>query len=269
MHNRLFSHMFFPLEIDTFYLGDQDGISSIMVCTLIHLLCQSLYPCAGVPTPLANIIFSVERCTNIMVATSKVPKFGQEYQNPVYGYTALGVLSQFPPSLEQPAAVFQHRQEITALHDAGHPTTSQFKRNWTSGMQLNLTKHFLIIFVQPALCCLHSSHSVLRNWPNLSKSHQSPTLTELSKPHYNNTPAQVFRNSTSDFTPSPEPNGFTSEYSSSSSPLYTFDSSALLPQEYLNTQHSTFNSSAPLHIPPLIYQLACLSLNPCQVQMYH
>ena len=106
-----------------------------MVSTLIHLLHQSLYPCDGVPTPLTNIITSVENCINITVATSKVPEFGPEYQNPVYGYMVLGDLSQFAPILEQPAVIFQHRHELTAVHDVGHPTTFQFKRNWSSGMQ--------------------------------------------------------------------------------------------------------------------------------------
>ena len=78
--------MFFDLEIDPFYFGDQRGISSIMVGTLIKLLRLSLSPGNSMPPPLANIISSVETHTSINVATSKFPAFGPDYQDPVYGY---------------------------------------------------------------------------------------------------------------------------------------------------------------------------------------
>ena len=239
-HHQLFSHMLFLLEIDNLHLGDREGVSSTMVSTLIHLLCQLLYPHDGVLTPLANIITSAENCINITVATSKVPEFGPEYQNPVYGYTVLGDLSQFTPILEQPAVIFQHRYKLTAVHDIGHPTTFQFKRNWSSGMQLDLTKHFIIIFVKPAPYHVQSTHSVIKNWRDLSAFHQLPSLSELSEPHH--VFSHSFKNSTSNYTPSQDPNGITSKHSSSNSPFSTFESSTPVPQDYT----SLFSPSAPV-----------------------
>ena len=141
--------MFFDLEIDPFYLGDRRGISSIMVGTLIKLLKLSLSPGDGVPLALASIISSAETHTTINLTTSKVPAFGLDYQDPVYGYQALGVLLQFPPLLESPSSTFQYTCKITAVHDAGHPTTSQFQKNYVE-MEVDLTKHFIIIFIETA-----------------------------------------------------------------------------------------------------------------------
>ena len=81
-------HTFLTLTMDSSFIAHRvhrEGANrSIFVGTLLALLCQSLFVGDGVPVNLANILSGVSRDhdEHIMVATSQVPLFNWDFQNP-------------------------------------------------------------------------------------------------------------------------------------------------------------------------------------------
>ena len=77
---------------------------SILVGTLLALLHQSLFVGDGVPVNLANILSGASRDHDeqITVATSQVPSFNRDIQNPTYVYRSLGVLQRVRINFEPP-----------------------------------------------------------------------------------------------------------------------------------------------------------------------
>lgn len=241
----LFSHMFFPLTIDPCYLADRDGVWSIIAGTLIELRRQSLFPGDGVPPPLANLIYNPENYPTITVATLAVPEF-ENYAVPRYGLKAFGLLSQISPCLEKPSAVFHFRREICAVHTDRDPVTQQFQKNWSSGWSLDLTRFFIILFVEhpPVL-----SRSLLRS----TAVHSPPSAYERGKPGSNNSPSSSEAFSTL-FKDSPLDNvsrGFPSANTSSHS-THTFLSHAGnspldgCPQGFPSAYSSSHAGNSPL-----------------------
>ena len=92
------SHTFLALTMDNVFVAHRvhkEGTNkSILVGTLLPLLHQLLFVGDGMPVDLANILSKVSRDHNewIMVATSQVSSFNQDFQNPTYIYRLLGVL---------------------------------------------------------------------------------------------------------------------------------------------------------------------------------
>ena len=72
--------------------------------TLLALLRQSLFVGDGVPVNLANILSGASRDHDeqIMVATSQVPSFDRDFQNPTYVYRSLGVLQRVRINFDPP-----------------------------------------------------------------------------------------------------------------------------------------------------------------------
>ena len=92
------SHTFLTLTMDSLFIAHRvhrEGTNrSILVGTLLALMQQSLFVRDGVLVNLANILSGASRDHNehIMVATSQVPSFDGDFQNPTYVYRSLGVL---------------------------------------------------------------------------------------------------------------------------------------------------------------------------------
>ena len=92
------SHTFLALTMDSVFVAHKvhkEGTNkSVLVGTLLSLLHQSLFVGDGMLVNLANILFKVSRDHNehIMVATSQVPSFNQDFHRPTYIYRSLGVL---------------------------------------------------------------------------------------------------------------------------------------------------------------------------------
>ena len=77
---------------------------TILIGTLLGLLRQPLFVGDGVPINLANILSGASSdCDDrITVATSQVPAFSQDFQNPTYAYRSLGVMRRLNIAFEAP-----------------------------------------------------------------------------------------------------------------------------------------------------------------------
>ena len=102
------SHTFLALTTDSAFVAHRvhkEGTNkSILVGTLLALLRQSLFVGDGVPVNLANILSGASRDHDeqITVATSQVPSFDRDFQNPTYVYRSLGVLRRVRINFDSP-----------------------------------------------------------------------------------------------------------------------------------------------------------------------
>lgn len=124
---------------------------------------------------IANILAG--STSDIVVATSRVPAFDDDIQNPIYGYRSFGLLSCITVEQALPPPLFDHRQELFAVHSVEDPKTERFNKVWhTCG--LDLANHFIIIFTN--ISRHHSRHaspllySTFSNSPSVISSRNSP-----------------------------------------------------------------------------------------------
>ena len=102
------SHTFLTLTTDCSFIAHRvhrEGTNrSILVSTLLAHLHQSLFVRDGVLVNLANILSGASRDHDeqITVATSQVPSFNRDIQNPTYVYRSLGVLQRVRINFEPP-----------------------------------------------------------------------------------------------------------------------------------------------------------------------
>ena len=101
----------------------------------------------GVPVNLANILsgISSNHDDKIMVATSQVPEFSQDFQNPTYAYHSLRVMQRLTITFEAPQPVFDLVCELCSIDQADDSEMAQFRRRWCI-IGLDLVKHFIVIF---------------------------------------------------------------------------------------------------------------------------
>ena len=130
------SHTFLTLTMDSLFIAHRvhrEGTNrSILVGTLLALLRQLLFVGDGVPVNLANILSGVSRDhdKHITVATSQVPLFNQDFQNPTYIYRSLGVLRRVRINFEPPHLVFNPVCELCSIDQADDSKMVQFERRW-------------------------------------------------------------------------------------------------------------------------------------------
>ena len=145
------SHTFLALTTDSAFVAHRvhkEGTNkSILVGTLLALLRQSLFVGDGVPVNLANILSGASRDHDeqITVATSQVPSFDRDFQNPTYVYRSLGVLRRVRINFDPPPSVFDPVRELCSIDQADDPKTVQFEKRWRM-FGLDLANHFIIIF---------------------------------------------------------------------------------------------------------------------------
>ena len=164
------SYTFLNLSVEEIYLSQRDGVKSILIGSLLCVLRQAIYVLDGVPAGLVNIIGGCTR--DIVVATSKVPAFDDDAQNPIYGYRTLGILEFIPVNFEIPSFVFDPKRELLAVHSVEDTKTERFNRRWRP-CGVEISSHFIIIFTNtapsPTLTSRHSSplgHSPLGHSPH-------------------------------------------------------------------------------------------------------
>ena len=144
------SHTFLALTTDSAFVAHRvhkEGTNkSILVGTLLALLHQLLFVGDGMPVNLANILSRASRDHNeqIMVATSQVPSFNWDFQNPTYVYRLLGVLWRVRSTLTPPS-VFDPVHELCFIDQADDQKMVQFKKRWCM-FGLDLANRFIIIF---------------------------------------------------------------------------------------------------------------------------
>ena len=143
------SHTFLALTTDSVFVAHRvhkEGTNkSILVGTLLPLLHQSLFVGDGVPVNLANILSKTSRDHNkqITVATSQVPLFNWDFQNPTYIYRSPGVLWRVRINFDPPS-IFDPVHKLCSIDQVDDPKMVQFEKRWHI-FGLDLTNHFIII----------------------------------------------------------------------------------------------------------------------------
>ena len=152
------SHTFLNLQVEEIYVSQRDDVKSILIGSLLCVLRQAISRTDGVPAILASIIGGCLR--DIVVATSKVPAFDDDAQNPLYGYRTLGTLELIPVNFETPSFMFDPERELLAVHSVEDPKTERYFRFWRP-CGIEVSTHFIIIFTNvghpPLSTSRHSS----------------------------------------------------------------------------------------------------------------
>jgi len=135
------SHMFLNLSVGNIFLAQREGVTSIMLGTLLALTPQASLNGDGVPFGLASILTGSG--SDIVVATSRVLAFDDSIQNPMNGYRSLGLLNRV--TVDHTLPFFDYQQELFAVHSVEDPKVARFNKMWhTCG--LDLANHFIVIF---------------------------------------------------------------------------------------------------------------------------
>jgi len=159
------SHIFLNLAVSSSFVSNRSGVNSILIESLLVL--HQAIAMDRVPDYISQLIVGAPPGSdNIHVATTCVPTFGNNLQEPLHGYQTLGALMEFKSRMSAPPpppAAIIHNQELLALI-AGNPVTQSFLELWgRMGVQCNT--HFIIIFFKPPTAAslmrpLHSRFSL-------------------------------------------------------------------------------------------------------------
>lgn len=151
---KLQSHTFLDILAADSFFSSRDGVHSIPVETLLALLRDSLSLGETVPKDLCDILVGLVPQSDVGVATTRVPVFNDDVQNPNYGYRSFGVLMH--PVYNTPTATYDRRRELLAVDDLmDDPITSRFRRMY----QLDLKNHFIILFSYTATSATRTRES--------------------------------------------------------------------------------------------------------------
>ena len=81
------SHTFLNIDVDNTLLPKRENTHSILIGTILAFLCDQIPAERGVFKDLANVIRGAGPPQELItVATTHVSSFGDDIQNPVYGY---------------------------------------------------------------------------------------------------------------------------------------------------------------------------------------
>jgi hypothetical protein len=144
------SHTFLDIPIRGSLLGNRAGVASIMIGSLLYSLRAHLVDQSNPTSPKIYTILNGDlQQYNITVSTTRVPNFGTECQNPIYGYRSLGPLSSILCRLDYPSPLMDPYREILSIHSIdGNPLTAEFARVWAP-MNIQLASHFIILLISP------------------------------------------------------------------------------------------------------------------------
>jgi hypothetical protein len=156
------SHSFYNIDVDSIFLSKRANTHLILVGTLLAFLRDRVPTERWVSKILANIINGVGSPQElVIVSTTRVPSFGDDFQNPVNGYRSLGVLSPFRVEKSVPLTTsIQLDQELLAVN-GNNPSTQGYLQTWYP-CGVNAETHFIIVFTDLSIPS-----------PNLSR-HGSP-----------------------------------------------------------------------------------------------
>lgn len=143
-------HTYLNVLIERTCISECDGVMLITTANLLAALRKVSYVKDGVPLPLREIIFGSTNPTEIVVATTQVPSFDDDIENPTYGYRSLGLLSFVDVHPDFPPAAFDPHWDLLAVHSNGNAKTDLFYWTWRH-CGLNLESHFILIFTNTSL----------------------------------------------------------------------------------------------------------------------
>src|SRR6266436_1446092 len=151
------SHTFLNVNINDIFLRKRMNIYSILVGTLLAVLHEYLPTQQGVPADLINIFNGTSASELITVATTRIPSFGDDIQNPVNGYRAMGMLSSIRFEKSTPsAAVYLDQELFAAAGNRRNPITEDFVQTWEP-FGVTTATHFIIIFIGASVTSPHGS----------------------------------------------------------------------------------------------------------------
>lgn len=155
------SHTFLNVDIEDIYLSKRSNTYSILVGTLLAVLRDRVHTERGLPRDLANVIHGAGAAQEpIIIATSRVPCFGSDIENPMYGYRSLGLfLASVRVAKDIPlAAGIQLDQELLAIDAPNNPIAQTFAQTWAP-YGAKAETHFIIIFNDlSGVSPIHSRH---------------------------------------------------------------------------------------------------------------
>jgi hypothetical protein len=115
-------HTFFSIPINHIFLGKRAGVDSILIGTLI--LQEQILSGCGVSDDITSGVGSDSPdrldLETITVATTRIPVFGDDMQNPIYGYRSLCALLSVYVDTEftsSPTANYQWQSILTMTTD--------------------------------------------------------------------------------------------------------------------------------------------------------
>ena len=139
------SHTYLGVPIQRQCLSECDGVMVITTHNLLNALRDISYVGDGVPKPLKDIISGSTNPMEIVAATTQVPSFDDDIENPIYGYRCFGALSFIDIPYQTPTATFDFRRDLLAVHSIDTPRTELFYQKWRR-CGLRLENHFILIF---------------------------------------------------------------------------------------------------------------------------
>jgi hypothetical protein len=166
------SRIFPSLIVPSALVSNRCGINSIMIGSLLTLLRQKILAEGGISDYISEVIVGASsRFDDMQVATTRVPEFGNNLEEPIHAYRCLGLLTSLdlqmslPPA---PPAVILHDQELLALLPE-KSASQEFLRSWST-MGVRPDTHFIVIFFKPEM----PNISQRRSYISLDSSPSSP-----------------------------------------------------------------------------------------------
>jgi hypothetical protein len=138
-------HIFTGLSLYNLYLIQRSGVYSVLVSTLLNVLRKKLLVGNDLlPRGLSDVILGRTPAQNVEMATTRVPYFFDNMQDPLYGYQLLSPLSNVAVQPTMPPPYMDNRQELLSVQ-ATDPKTMAYTEMWQP-CRLNIDKHFILIF---------------------------------------------------------------------------------------------------------------------------
>ncbi len=128
-------------------IGDRGSdVNSVMVESLLFALRECLAR-LNVQDIFDDIFQG--KVPGVYVATSRVPSFGNNYENPVFGYRCIGLLSKFSPALVPAPPQIDRNAEIVSMDSSNSTSEYQaFSHVWAPFIP-SPQLHFILIFFTP------------------------------------------------------------------------------------------------------------------------
>ena len=201
-HKPIQSHTFLRLNAPTNALTHKEGVFAIMTGSLIAILHEHLQPGDGVPADIAHILQGQISSLQVVIASSSVPVFDAEMQDPVNGYRTIGSLANLKVQIETPSLSMTsptRSQEIEAVHSSSSSKMSQFLHCW-SRFGVNIETHFILILhnISPPRALSHTTFGTSSPYSSLSRTPSPLTIFDSDSSRNSlveNTEGFIFNNS--------------------------------------------------------------------------
>jgi hypothetical protein len=147
---RLKSRTFLDLVISKAFISKWGAFNSILIGNLLALLHHRVSTDNRPPDDVIDLILGETRCSDIYIATTCVPSFGDDLENPLHGYRILAPCMSVDVGislLPSPPASIVHDRELLSA-DVANPVMQSFLKLWGQ-MGVHCETHFFIIFFSP------------------------------------------------------------------------------------------------------------------------